>query len=160
MWFYIYIDRQSTNVQNFGTICWFWPWFISSRSRLLFHKLLQRYCNLELDIISFLWCLGLTLIFINFRTSIQGKEMIVTFCISQRGQSKDCVAQRRMGRKLPYKLQSGRPFTHFYSFFWLWSTGLYSCLTTSVTHFPKLSNPPNRSFLPILLWMYPCSTVL
>ena len=104
MWFYIYIDRQSTNVQNFGTICWFWPWFISSRSRLLFHKLLQRYCNLELDIISFLWCLGLTLIFINFRTSIQGKEMIVTFCISQRGQSKDCVAQRRMGRKLPYKL--------------------------------------------------------
>ena len=93
MWFYIYIDRQSTNVQNFGTICWFWPWFISSRSRLLFHKLLQRYCNLELDIISFLWCLGLTLIFINFRTSIQGKEMIVTFCISQRGQSKDCVAQ-------------------------------------------------------------------
>ena len=117
MWFYIYIDRQSTNVQNFGTICWFWPWFISSRSRLLFHKLLQRYCNLELDIISFLWCLGLTLIFINFRTSIQGKEMIVTFCISQRGQSKDCVAQRRMGRKLPYKLQSGRPFTHFYSFF-------------------------------------------
>ena len=110
MWFYIYIDRQSTNVQNFGTICWFWPWFISSRSRLLFHKLLQRYCNLELDIISFLWCLGLTLIFINFRTSIQGKEMIVTFCISQRGQSKDCVAQRRMGRKLPYKLslQSGK----------------------------------------------------
>ena len=60
-------------------------------------------------------------------------------------------AQRRMGRKLPYKLQSGRPFTHFYSFFWLWSTGLYSCLTTWVTHFPKLSNPPNRSFLPILL---------
>ena len=58
-----------------------------------------------------------------------------------------------MGRKLPYKLQSGRPFTHFYSFFWLWSTGLYSCLTTWVTHFPKLSNPPNRSFLPILLWV-------
>ena len=45
-----------------------------------------------MDIISFLWCLELTLIFINFRTSIQGKEMIVTFCISQRGQSKDCVA--------------------------------------------------------------------
>ena len=37
--------------------------------------------------------------------------------------------QRRMGRKLPYKLQSGRPFTHFYS-------GLYSCLTTWVIHFP------------------------
>ena len=59
-----------------------------------------------------------------------------------------------MGRKLPYKLQSGRPFTHFYSFFWLWSTGLYSCLTTWVTHFSKLSNPPNRCFLPILLWLY------
>ena len=54
-----------------------------------------------------------------------------------------------MGRKLPYKLQSGQPFTHFYTFFWLWSTGLYSCRTTWVTHFPKLSN---RSFLPILLW--------
>ena len=43
-----------------------------------------------------------------------------------------------------------------YSFllnFWLWSTGLYSCLTTWVTHLPKLSNPPNRSFLPILLWV-------
>ena len=39
------------------------------------------------------------------------------------------IAQRRMGRKLPYKLQFGRPFTHFYSFFWLWLTGLYSCLT-------------------------------
>ena len=24
------------------------------------------------------------------------------------------LSQRRMGRKLPYKLQSGRPFTHFY----------------------------------------------
>ena len=57
-----------------------------------------------------------------------------------------------MGRKLPSKLQSGRPFTHFFSFFWLWLTGLYSCLTTWVTHFPKLSNSPNRSFLPILLW--------
>ena len=63
--------------------------------------------------------------------------------------------QRRMGRKLPYKLQSGRPFTHFYSFFWLWSTGLYSCLTTWVTHFPKLSNPPNRSFLPIFSEHFP-----
>ena len=29
------------------------------------------------------------------------------------------LSQRRMGRKLPYKLQSGRPFTNFYSFFWL-----------------------------------------
>ena len=28
---------------------------------------------------------------------------------------------------------------------------IYSCLTTWVTHFPKLSNPPNRSFLPIFL---------
>ena len=46
-----------------------------------------------------------------------------------------------MGRKLQYKLQSGRPFTHFYSFFWLWLTGLYSCLTTWVTHFSKLSTP-------------------
>ena len=46
MWFYIYIDRQSTNVQNFGTVCWFWPWFISSRSRLIY-KLLQSYCNLK-----------------------------------------------------------------------------------------------------------------
>ena len=26
--------------------------------------------------------------------------------------------QRRMGRKLPYKLQSRRPSPHFYSFFW------------------------------------------
>ena len=60
------------------------------------------------------------------------------------------LAQRRMGRKLPYKLQSGRPFTHF---FWLWSTRLYSCQTTWVTHFPKLSNSPNWSFLPILLWV-------
>ena len=153
MWFYIYIDRQSTNVQNFGTICWFWPWFISSRSRLLFHKLLQRYCNLELDIISFLWCLGLTLIFINFRTSIQGKEMIVTFCISQRGQSKDCVAQRRMGRKLPYKLQSGQAFTHcsFLIIFWLWSTRLYSCLTTWVTEQPPKSEFPSHSSLIICL---------
>ena len=41
-------------------------------------------------------------------------------------------------------------FTHF---FWLWSTGLYSCLTTWVTHFSKLSNSSNRSFLPILLWL-------
>ena len=40
-------------------------------------------------------------------------------------------SQRRMGRKLPYKLQSGRPI-----------------------HFPKLSNSPNRSFLPILLGLY------
>ena len=49
--------------------------------------------------------------------------------------------QIRTGRKLPCKLQSGRPFTHFYSFFWLWSTGLYSCLTTWVTHFPRLPKP-------------------
>ena len=67
----------------------------------------------------------------------------------------ESVNQRRMGRKLPHKLQSGRPFTHFYSFFWLWSTGLYSCLTTWVTHFPKLSNSPTRSFLPILLCVPP-----
>ena len=67
------------------------------------------------------------------------------------------LLQRRMGRKLPCKLQSSRPFTHFYSFFWLWSTGLYSCLTTWITHFSKLCNPPNRSFLPILLW---CVTMI
>ena len=27
------------------------------------------------------------------------------------------ITQRRMGRKLPFKLQSSRPFTNFYSFF-------------------------------------------
>ena len=68
------------------------------------------------------------------------------------------VMQRRMGRKLPYKLEFGQPFTHFYSFFWL--TRLYSCLTTWVTHFPKLSNSPNRSFLSILLWINYCSTTI
>ena len=30
-------------------------------------------------------------------------------------------------------------FTHFV---WLWSKGLYSCLTTWVTHFPYLSYYP------------------
>ena len=68
-----------------------------------------------------------------------------------------------MGRKLPYKLQSGRPFTHFYSFFWLWSTGLYlgdsfhqteqlpkselpshSSLSRTFQYFvPFSNNPPN-----------------
>ena len=45
-------------------------------------------------------------------------------------------------------------FTHY---FWLWSTRLYSCLTTWVTHFSQLSNPPNRSFLPVLLCSLPWS---
>ena len=46
----------------------------------------------------------------------------------------------------------GSTIYSFLLIFLLWSTGLYSCLTTWVTHFSKLSNPPNRSFLPILLW--------
>ena len=48
----------------------------------------------------------------------------------------------RVGTLIQNKLQSHRPSTHFYSFFLLWSKGLYSFLTIWVTHFPYLIYSP------------------